>query len=219
VRISDELIGADVAAVVLNITATQADAAGYVTAFPGGGALPDTSTLNLAGPGHTAANTTIVPLGADRTIKLFSDSGTHLLADITGYVTGPGARLSTVGLTVPMDPVRIFDTRTGPPIPAGGTIDVPTAGTVGIPAEASAVLLNVTAANATGPGYVTGWPDGEEQPLASMLNVTEVDETRANAAIMPVGDEGGISYFSDAGTHLLADAFGYLVGSSLLLVV
>ena len=207
------LLPPEAAAVVLNLTGTQADAAGYITAFPGGSAIPDTSTLNLAGPGHTAANMAIVPLGPDRSISLYSDAGAHLLADITGYVTSETAQLTTAGLTVPLDPVRVFDTRTGPAIPPGGHIDVPTAGTVGIPGNAAAVLLNVTATNATAAGYVTGWPTGEDQPLASMLNVTEIDETRANASIMPVGPDGpgGISYFTDAGTHLLADASGYLV--------
>jgi hypothetical protein len=209
---------AEAAAVVLNVTGTQADAAGYITVYPGDVAQPHTSALNLAGAGHTAANMTIVPLGADGTIKLFSDAGAHLLADITGYVTGPDAPMSSAGLTVPMDPVRVFDTRSGPAIPAGGSIDVPTAGTVGIPTEAAAVLLNVTVANAAGAGYVTGWPSGTDQPLASMLNVTEVDETRANASIMPVGETGGISYFTDAGTHLLADAFGYLLPAPQMLV-
>jgi hypothetical protein len=52
-----------------------------------------------------------------------------------------------------------------------------------------------------------------------MLNVTEVDETRANASIMPVGDDGSIAYFSDAGTHLLADAFGHLVPASGVLLL
>jgi hypothetical protein len=197
-------------AVVLNVTGTEAGGAGFVTAYPGGGAQPNTSTLNLAGPGHTAANAAIVPLGPDRTVSLFSDSGAHLVVDITGYVTGPGAEVTSMGLTVPMDPVRVFDTRSGAAIPAGGAIEVPTAGTVGIPADAGAVLLNITATNAAAPGYITGWPGGAPQPVASLLNLTEVDETRANAAILPVGASGGISYFSDAGTHLLADAFGYL---------
>jgi hypothetical protein len=197
-------------AVVLNVTGTEAGGAGYVTAYPGGGALPNTSTLNLTGPGHTAANAAIVPLGADRTVSLFSDSGAHLVVDITGYVTGPGAELTSEGLTVPMDPVRVFDTRSGPAIPAAGSIEVPTAGTVGIPGDAGAVLLNITATNAAAPGYVTGWPGGTPQPVASLLNLTEVDETRANAAILPVGETGSIAYFSETGTHLLADAFGYL---------
>lgn len=197
-------------AVVLNVTGTDAGGAGYVTAHPGGAALPNTSTLNLTGPGHTAANAAIVPLGADRTVSLFTDSGAHLVVDITGYVTGPEAEVTSVGLTVPMDPVRVFDTRSGAPLAAGGAIEVPTAGTVGIPADAGAVLLNVTATNAAEPGYVTGWPGGAAQPVASLLNLTEVDETRANAAILPVGESGSIAYFSDAGTHLLADAFGYL---------
>jgi hypothetical protein len=206
-------------AVVLNVTGTMADAAGYVTVYPSNVARPDTSTLNLDGPGHTAANMAIVPLADDDTITLFTDAGAHLLADVTGYVTDASADLTGAGLMVPMDPVRVFDTREGAPVAPGGVITVTTAGTVGIPGNASAVLLNVTATQTQNGGYVTGWPAGDPQPLASLLNVTQPDESRANAALLPVGDQGGLSYFSDAGTHLLADAFGYLVPESTALLV
>jgi hypothetical protein len=131
---------------------------------------------------------------------------------MVGYVTGYAANLSADGLTVPLDPVRVFDTRDGgSPLPAGGTIDVATAGRVGIPADAAGVLLNVTATEAVAPGYVTGWLAGEAQPVASTVNLTRAGETRANGAILAVGDGGAISYFSQSGTHLLADAFGYLL--------
>ena len=208
-----------VSAVVLNITATEADDAGYITAYPGDAERPLASTLNLDGPGHTAANLTIVPLGADGTIRLYSQSGAHLLADMVGYVTGDATNLSTNGLIVPLDPVRVFDTRdSGAPIPAGGTIDVRTAGQVGIPSDASGVLLNVTATEAADAGYVAGWPTGLPQPVASTVNLTHAGETRANGALFLVGHDGAISYFSQSGTHLLADAFGYLLKGELPLV-
>ena len=208
-----------ISAVVLNVTATEADDAGYVTVYPGDVDRPLASTLNLDGPGHTVANLTIVPLGEDGTIRLYSQSGAHLLADLVGLVTGDATDLSTRGLIVPLDPVRVFDTRdSGAPIPAGGMIDVPTAGQVGIPADAAGVLLNVTATEAADAGYVAGWPTGLPQPLASTVNLTHAGETRANGALLIVGDDGVISYFSQSGTHLLADAFGYLLKGEMPLV-
>ena len=205
-----------VSAVVLNITATEADDAGYVTAYPGDADRPLASTLNLDGPGHTAANLTIVPLAADGTIRLYTQSGAHLLADMVGFVTGTASHQSTTGLIVPLDPVRVFDTRdNGVPLPAGGSIDVQTAGQVGIPADAGGVLLNVTATEAADAGFVTGWLTGIEQPVASTVNLTHAGETRANGALFLVGDDGSISYFSQSGTHLLADAFGYLINGEI----
>ena len=132
-----------------------------------------------------------------------------------GFVTGDAVDPSSNGLVVPLDPVRVFDTRDGGvPIAAGGTIDVPTAGHVGIPIDAGGVLLNVTATEAADAGFVTGWPTGPPQPLASTVNLTHAGETRANAAIF-VLDHDAISYFSQSGTHLLADAFGYLLKGEL----
>jgi hypothetical protein len=201
-----------VSAVVINVTATDAADAGYVTVFPGDQPQPLASTLNLDGPGHTAANLTIVPLGADHTIRLYTQAGANLLADVVGWITDDTAQVSTRGLTVPLDPVRVFDTRTGgTPLAPGGSIDVPTAGQVGIPLDATGVLLNVTATEATAAGYITAWPTSLAQPLASTLNLTRAGETRANGAILAIGHGGKISYFSQSGTHLLADAFGYLL--------
>ncbi len=201
-----------VAAVVINVTATEASGAGYVTVAPGGQPLPLASTLNLDGPGHTAANVTIVPVGADGTITLYSQSGTHLLADVTAYITDSSAPLATRGLFVPSGPFRLFDTRTsGSPIAGGFTLDVVTIGAAWIPPYAEAVLLNVTATEAVAAGFVTGFPTGAERPLASTLNLTASGETRANAALLPVGDNGSISYFSQSGTHLLAEWFGYFL--------
>lgn len=210
----DTVVPDDALAVVLNVTGTEADGAGYVTAYPSGQQRPNTSTINLDGPGHTAANMAIVPLGADGTITFFSDAGTELVVDVAGFVSGPSWRLSTPGLTVPLDPVRVFDTRSGgggAPVPAGGTIDVATAGGFGIPTATDGVLLNVTAADSLAPGYVTSWPTGSERPVASTLNVTAAGEERANAALAQLGDGGAVSYYAETGTHLLADAFGYLV--------
>ena len=46
------------------------------------------------------------------------------------------------------------------------------------------------------------------QPLASTLNLRAGD-TRANAAILPIGSGGKISYFTQSGTNLLADIAGF----------
>ncbi len=201
-----------VSAVVINLTGTDATAAGYVTSYPGGQPRPLASTLNLDGPGHTAANLTIVPVRADGTVSFFSQSGTHLLADVTGYVTDASSGPSSGGLFVPLQPIRMFDTRTGggSPVAAGGSIDV--LGAVGdISSTAWAVVANLTATESAAPGYFTGWAHGQPRPLASNLNLTEAGETRANAALLPVGDDGRIDLFSQSGAHLLADAFGYLL--------
>ena len=79
-------------------------------------------------------------------------------------------------------------------------------------------MLNVTATEAAAAGYITGWPSGSPQPLASTLNLTRVGETRANGALLPVGEGGKISYATQSGTQLLADVFGYLLPAPVALL-
>ena len=198
-----------VAAVVMNVTATDASAAGFITVWPSGDPLPVASNLNLTRSGHTSANLVIVPLGEGGRLSFFSEAGAHLLGDVTGYITDSSASSSTSGLMVPLQPARIFDTREAAPLPGNGDVTVPTASRLGVPTSAAAVILNVTAVDASGPGYVTVWPTGIAMPVVSTLNLNQPGETRANAAILPIGQNGSMDYFSEAGGHLLADVFGY----------
>ncbi len=76
-----------VAAVVLNVTATEATNGGYVTVYPSGEAAPLASNLNIVA-GQTRANLVIAKVGADGCVALFNSNGAvHLLADVVGYFT------------------------------------------------------------------------------------------------------------------------------------
>ena len=206
----------DAVAVVINVTATDTTAPGFVTVYGTGGSLPLASTLNVNFAGETVPNLVIMPIGAGGKITLYTQSATHLLGDVTGYVTGAGAAVDDSGLFVPLAPTRVFDTRpTESPVTepkgfvaAGATITAQFTGRAGIPAEVGLVLMNVTAADAA-TGFITAYPHGHEQPLASVLNPNGPDDIRPNAAAIPIGDGGQIDFFTQSGAHLLADANGY----------
>src|SRR5262249_13258697 len=74
---------------------------------------------------------------------------------------------------VPLPPTRVLDTRAsigyqGPKPVAGDTIHLPLAGRAGLPgAGVGAVVLNLTATEATDAGFVTVWPAGTARPTAS----------------------------------------------------
>ena len=201
-----------VSAVVLNVTAAAATGPGFVTVYPGDEAQPSTSNLNLSFAGENRPNAVIVPVSDTGTIKLFSESGAHLLADVSGYFTDATAPDTDDGLFVPISPDRLLDTRSGPQIPAGGTTSFAVTGQIGIPPTANAVVLNLTAVRSIGPGFVTGWPSDESQPLASNLNVSAPDVTIANLAVLPLRlPSGRVSLFSEGGAHLLGDTAGYFL--------
>ncbi|HZX54220.1 MAG TPA: hypothetical protein VFE86_06045, partial [Ilumatobacteraceae bacterium] len=73
-------------AVVANITATQSDAAGYVTAWPAHTERPLVSNLNTTRAGQTVPNAALVPLGLDE-LSLFTQTGAQLIVDIDGWYT------------------------------------------------------------------------------------------------------------------------------------
>lgn len=205
-----------VSAVVLNVTATQSAGPNFITVWPTGQPLPKASSLNL-GTGETTANLVIVPVGDGGQIDFYSLAGAHLLADVTGYLTDDTAAVETMGLFVPLTPARVFDTRESQPangpkgfVGAGQTITTQTTGVVGIPIDAAAVVLNVTA-TAAATGFITAWPTGDALPNASTLNPQGPNDTRPNAAILPVGAGGQIDYFALNGAHLLADTTGYFL--------
>lgn len=75
------------AAVLANLTGTDAVARGFLTAWPKGSPRPTTANLNLLSPGATRPNAILVPLGDDGAISLYSKSGAHAILDVFGYFT------------------------------------------------------------------------------------------------------------------------------------
>ncbi|MFI8504681.1 N-acetylmuramoyl-L-alanine amidase [Streptomyces sp. NPDC085524] len=199
-------------AVVLNVTATNPTQASYVSVYPGDASAPrpNASNLNFTA-GQTIPNLVVVPV-ADGKVSFYNNAGSvDLIADITGYFTssGEGATQTSYG------PTRLMDTRDGLGVPrqkvAGGTavsLDIPVAG-------AKAVVLNVTATNATQASYVSVYPGTTTapRPTASNLNFT-AGQTIPNLVIVPVVD-GKVSFYNNAGTvDLIADITGYFSDSS-----
>ncbi|HEY5876843.1 MAG TPA: L,D-transpeptidase family protein [Ilumatobacteraceae bacterium] len=86
----------DVAAVVLNVTATEALRAGYLSVTPAASNIPvakarTTATLNVNRAGQTLPNHTTVPVSA-RGFDVFVQSGAHVVADVAGYYVGAPAQ-------------------------------------------------------------------------------------------------------------------------------
>ncbi len=109
-----------------------------------------------------------------------------------------------------LTPARLLDTRSTGPLTAGTTIDLQVTGVGGVPSTGVvAVMLNVTAADATSSGFVTVFPTGVPRPEASNLNLVAGD-TRPNAVLATVGANGKVSIFHDSGSNqLIVDVNGW----------
>jgi len=199
-----------VQAVVLNITVDQPTASGFVTAWPTGEPFPTASTHNFT-PGLTIASLVIAKVGAGGMVSLYNSNGnTHLVADVVGYLSGSGGRF------VPVAPDRAVDTRDGTggvlgAVGEGGSIRVTLAGRSSIPANATAVVVNITAADSTSPSYLTAWPSGSARPTASIAN-PRPGVPVPNQAYLKLGPGGQLDIYNNSGsTHVVVDVFGYVV--------
>jgi hypothetical protein len=190
-------------AVVLNVTGTEADAAGFVTIWPCGTERPTASNLNLQA-GGTAPNLVVAKIGTGGKVCLFTQSGAHLIADVNGYMPSTSWYTSVV-------PERLLDTRTGAKPAPGDTVEVQVAGAgvTNVPLNAKAVVLNVTATEADAAGFVTVWPCGTPRPTASNLNIPP-GGTAPNLVVSKIGTGGKVCIFVQAGMHLIADVNGYM---------
>lgn len=202
-------VPADAQSVVLNITSAAASGIGYVTAYPNAQPMPNASNLNL-NPGQTRANLSVVKVGADGKIRLaVMESDADLVVDVYGYYGSKG------GATTAIDPIRIVDSRFGLGTPKQifgpqETRNVLVAGVGGVPANAKAVMINVTAVQTDSWGWLTVWPAGGSQPNSSNLNWVG-GTIVPNMAMVAVGANGQISIYNDMGhAQVLVDVFAYV---------
>jgi hypothetical protein len=204
------------------VTAIAPSSAGYLTVYSTG-VRPLASNLNFAAKQTVAVNVTAT-VAPDDKVTIFNYAGnTNVVVDLAGWYgpTGSGgpatARFNP--LTVP---TRAIDTRPGQtgyaeaefggsgrttPIGQGQSISVQIAGLGGVPADATAAVVNLTAVTPTSSGYLTLYPDGSTRPLASTINFNR--QTIANLALVPIGPGGRIRIFNNFGnTHVAVDVVG-----------
>ena len=203
-----------VAALVVNVTATESDGAGFLQALPTGSGPGQTSTVNYVA-GQNAATHAIVPLGVGGTISVFTSNASHIVVDVMGYITDGTTAASPAGLFVPIPPSRFYDSRVAPnTIHAGGsTVVVPLAGPpFGVPVGAAAISMNLTSDGATGTGFVTAYPTDGTFPLSSNLNYIAATPV-ANAALVKLSASGSLNIVVNVATHVIIDANGYFTGT------
>ncbi|MCU1501869.1 MAG: hypothetical protein JWM12_1223 [Ilumatobacteraceae bacterium] len=202
---------AGVSALVLNVTADDAAAPGFLRAIPTGAQGLNDSTVNYV-PGTPSANTAIVPVGGDGTISVFSYASTHAIVDVVGFITDGSAPVASQGLFVALSPARFYDSRSaGPPFAAGSTRDVALVGGV-VPADALAVSANLTADQGAAVGFVKVDPAGTPATSTSNLNFAR-NAPVANAGLLKLGAGGAVSVFVNQQVHVIIDINGYFTGT------
>jgi hypothetical protein len=195
-------VPATATAVTLNVTAVEPNAPGYLTVFPCGVNVPGTSTLNYV-VSDIVPNSATVGVGTAGSVCVSSYAPTHFLVDITGYFEPVVAGATFTGVTND----RLIDTRKTVKLAANGILNVSVAGRSGVPTDAKAVVVNVTAVESDAPGYLTVFPCGQAVPKTSSVNY-KAKQIVANNVTVGVGG-GSVCVYSYAPTNVIVDVTGY----------
>ncbi len=213
-------VPSDAVAVNLNVTVTGTTAGSFLQVAPtvsGDDELFDASAINWAS-GQTVANSLTTRIGDNESVAIRNNAGSaHVVIDVVGYYdddSGAGAGYTS------LVPYRLLDSRSGATTVAdewntkwgaGVSRGVTVVGvsTSGVPADADAVVLNVTATGPTAGSFLTVWPNGEARPTASNLNFA-AGATVPNAVTAKVGTLGKVQIYNDKGSvDVIVDVVGY----------
>lgn len=202
-------VPAQATAVALSVTAVGASDSTDVKVFPTP-TEPAASSLVVT-KGGSASNLVVAAVGDGGRVRLRNSGGTvTLIVDLAGYYQeGPGS------LYVPATPRRLLDTRTTrTPLGPGGTRELQVAGVGTVPADATAVAINLTGVNATRVTDLRAFPTGAPLPDASNSNPAPGRDA-AVAAVVAVGAGGAITLRNTAGSlHVIVDLQGWYVPSA-----
>ena len=181
--------------VVLNVEVFQPTAASYVRVTPAG---EDASVATQQfRRGEAISNLVTVKLVGGRAQVRLAAGTARVLMDVAGYYSdGPGSTFT------PLPTQRTFDGQVG-------TTQVPVqvTGRTGVPADATAVAVNVEVFQPTRSGYLRVTPFGQDAQVATQQHVT--GQAISNLVIAKVVD-GKIQVRLNTGTaRVLVDVAGY----------
>ena len=204
-------VPSDAAMVLFNATAVNTGGPGFLTVFPCGEAVPPTSTLNFTA-NAIVPNFVLARIGTAGQVCVYSMAATDVVIDVAGYV--PRGTADIVPLQAPD---RVLDTRVGIGGPvakltgAGRVLQL--TGVGGVPDTATAVVVNLTATQASLSGFVTAYPCSGSAPLVSNLNFTP-NANVANLAIVKLSPGGQLCLISNTDVDVIADVTAYLNADS-----
>lgn len=207
---------AAVTAVALNMSTFSQEAPGWVTVFPRGQALPNTSSMNFVA-GRIQTQLVLATLSADGWASFYAAAATDMVLDVVGYyIEGSGARF------VPLTPTRIVDTRYGEPGWGIGPITAALApntntaikltGMGGVPETGVGTVVINAVADTSGStiGQLSFWASGDVQPTGTVSLTYYPNEDTANLVMAKVGSDGKAVITNYAGTTaLILDVVGY----------
>jgi hypothetical protein len=148
-------------------------------------------------------------------ISNYSGTPTTYGLGFKNYLAGLPTPTPTPSVYTAVTPIRLLDTRnSGSTLGSGGSLNLAIGGVGSVPANATAVVLNVTAVNQSAGGFFTVYPTGSGVPLASNLN-WDAHVTVPNLVSVGLGSGGSVTIYNGVGsTDAVVDLEGYYAPSS-----
>jgi hypothetical protein len=176
-----------VSSVQVSVTVLTPAATGLVKLAPDGTTDVHIAALTYTGGGGSISASSIVALPADGKIGVLATTSVSMLVHVQGYYTA-GNGSPAPGGYVPVSPARLVDTRYGTGLPqaklaTGSTTTIPVGGLAGVPSDASAVFVMLTAITNGAAGYFSPYPTGATRPANVSLNYLATSSTIAGAAV------------------------------------
>lgn len=187
-----------VTAVAFYLSAFNPSGAGYVQAWTAGETRPNMRNVSYLDASN-ATGLVVVQPSAQGKVSLYTNKATDLAIDVAGYYTttddGTGSIFVPYSTSVGTNQ-RVLDTRSGvgtcnpspcATVQTGSNVTVTVAGHGGVPANATAVVLDATAWNPPADGGLFVWPaDASVPPLRSAsfwagVNSSGVTQTALSA--------------------------------------
>lgn len=202
--------------IYLNATVTGATASGYLTVYPDSTPRPASSTLNF-GAGTTVANSLLAHTGQEWAVEFYNGSSESidLVLDRVGLEVAPNADSGPQGGTyTPVGPTRLLDTRNATGARQGAVagkseLTFTAAGVQGVPADATAVVLNVAATDTKANGYLGVYGHGTAFPGNSDANWS-AGQTVSDLALVSLTDGKAVVHNGSSGSaDFVADVVGY----------
>jgi hypothetical protein len=204
-------VPATATAVIANITVTGSSTGSFLSVWPSGVAAPNASNLNF-GTGQTISNLAIVQIGANGALRFATAVGSvDVIVDVVGYFDPTtGSRFHA------MAPTRYLDPRSNlgsyGPWGSGETRGVYLGqyNASVLPADATALVTNLTVTNGTLPSFITVFPAQGSTPNASNINFAAGQTIPNLATVKLVGNGGVFGITNQQGSvDIVGDAVGY----------
>jgi PKD repeat protein len=194
-------------AALVTITVTSATKPGYVIVYPYGTTRPGQAAVEFAA-GQEASN---VALATPNTyVDFYNGSAAPISLVITTIGAEAGGGQTAAATYAPVTPAQVLPATK---VAGNHHVSFAVAGSHGVPANAAAVVLDVTASGGTTAGHFTSYP--ERLPRQQQQGAYwSKGQTVTGLAIVPVNGSATLQNVGSGTAGLAAQVVGYLAPNS-----